>query len=92
MIISFKHKGLEHFFKTGKTNGIQVNHKQKLKMQLAALNTATIISDIDLPGYRLHPLKGNKHNLWSITVNSNWRLTFKFENGDVFILNYEDYH
>ena len=61
-------------------------------MQLAALNTAKYINDLDLPGYRLHALTGNKKDLWSITVNKNWRLTFEFTDDDVHILNYEDYH
>jgi proteic killer suppression protein len=61
-------------------------------LQLAALETALTIEDLDLPGYRLHSLKGDRKELWSITVNGNWRLTFEFFNGDVHILNYEDYH
>jgi len=61
-------------------------------MRLAALDTAIILNDIDLPGFRLHPLKGDLQDLCAIDVNKNWRLTFKFENGDVFIINYEDYH
>ena len=92
MIKSFKHKGLELFYQTGKTSGIQANHQKKLRFQLAALETAMTIDDLDLPGYRLHPLKGDRKELWSITVNGNWRLTFEFFNGDVHILNYEDYH
>jgi proteic killer suppression protein len=93
MIKSFKHKGLELFHHSGKTTGINSNHKKKLRLQLAALETACVIDDLDLPGYRLHPLKGEKEGLWSITVNGNWRLTFEFSTrGDVYILNYEDYH
>jgi proteic killer suppression protein len=92
MIKTFKHKGLEAFFATGSTKGIQAAHAKKLRMQLAALNTATVIADMDIPGYRLHPLKGDRKGLWSITVNGNWRITFEFENGDAFIVNYEDYH
>ncbi len=61
-------------------------------MQLAVLDTAQEIEDIDIPGYRLHQLKGNKKNNWSITVNGNWRITFEFDHGDVYIVNYEDYH
>jgi len=92
MIRSFKHKGLELFFKTGKTKGIQFRHRKRLRIQLAALNTAERISDLDLPGYKLHKLKGDKKLTWSIIVNKNWRLTFQFNHGDVCILNYEDYH
>lgn len=92
MIKHFKHKGVRLFFETGKASGIKVGHANKLRMQLAALNTAQSIEDMDIPGYRLHKLKGNKQSLWSISVNKNWRLTFEFIKGDVYILNYEDYH
>ncbi|MGI1677660.1 MAG: type II toxin-antitoxin system RelE/ParE family toxin [Cellvibrionaceae bacterium] len=92
MIKSFKHKGLEKFYKTGTKKGIQAAHATKLRMQLAALETAHCIEDLDIPGYRLHQLKGNRKGLWSITVNGNWRVTFEFEAGHVYIVNYEDYH
>ena len=92
MIKSFKHKGLEKFYKTGNTKGIQASHIAKLRMQLAALDTAHSIKDIDIPGYRLHKLKGSRKEIWSITVSANWRLTFEFFDGNVYILNYEDYH
>ena len=61
-------------------------------MQLSALDTAQRIDDLDIPGYRLHPLKGARKNLWSIAVSGNWRLTFEFWEGNVLVLNYEDYH
>ena len=92
MIKSFKHKGLQDFYEKGNTSGIQAQHRQKIRMQLVALDTATVIDDINLPGFRLHPLKGNMKSLWSIEVNKNWRITFVFKAGDVYIVNYEDYH
>ncbi|MEC8428289.1 MAG: type II toxin-antitoxin system RelE/ParE family toxin [Pseudomonadota bacterium] len=92
MIKSFKHKELRAFFETGSTRGIQSKHANKLRMQLAAIDTAYSIDDLDIPGYRLHPLKGARKDLWSITVNGNWRITFEFENGNAYIVNYEDYH
>lgn len=92
MIKSFKHKGLQLFFETGSCKGIQAKHKKKLRLQLAALNTAQCIEDIDLPGYNLHQLKGSRAENWSITVNGNWRMTFMFDHGDAYIVNYEDYH
>ena len=92
MIKSFKHKGLKKFFATGSKAGIQTKHESRLRMQLAALDTATIIDDVDLPGFKLHPLKGNRDGTWAITVNGNWRLTFEFREGNAFILDYEDYH
>jgi len=61
-------------------------------MQLAALDTALTIKDLDIPGYKLRQLKGRAKNRWSIWINGNWRLTFDFANGDIHILNYEDYH
>ncbi|MDP2562838.1 type II toxin-antitoxin system RelE/ParE family toxin [Psychrobium sp. 1_MG-2023] len=91
-IKSFKHKGLKKYFETGSTSGIQPKHQRKLRMQLAAIDTAQAIEDINLPGFKLHPLKGNRDGIWSITVNGNWRITFEFINGNAFILNYEDYH
>ena len=92
MIKSFKHKGLEKFYVAGSTKGIQAKHAKKLRMQLAALDTAFNIEDLDIPGYRLHQLKGDLKGLWSITVSANWRLTFEFTEGNVHIVNYEDYH
>ncbi|MGV7235357.1 MAG: type II toxin-antitoxin system RelE/ParE family toxin [Nitrosomonadaceae bacterium] len=92
MIKSFKHKGLEKFYASGSTKGIQAKHAKKLRMQLAALDTAFCIEDLDIPGYRLHQLKGGLKGLWSMTVNANWRVTFEFSDGNVYIVNYEDYH
>jgi toxin HigB-1 len=92
MIKSFKHKGLQLFFESGSLKGIQADHAKKLKMRLTALDTAMVIEDLKLPGFDLHELEGTKKGVWSIWVNGNWRLTFTFENGDVCILNYEDYH
>ncbi len=67
-------------------------HKQKLRIRLTALHTATCIEDIDLPGYRLHQLKGRKKGLWAIDVSKNWRIVFKFQDGNAYVVNYEDYH
>ena len=92
MILSFKHKGLRKFYETGSTAGIQAKHAKKLRLLLAALDTALIIDDMDLPGFDLHPLKGTRKGIWSISVSGNWRVTFKFENGNAQIVNYEDYH
>ena len=92
MIKSFKHKGLEKFYASGSTKGIQAKHAKKIRMQLTALHTAHHIEDHDIPGYRLHQLKGGLRGLWSITVNANWRITFDFTDGNVYIVNYEDYH
>jgi toxin HigB-1 len=92
MIKSFKHKGLRIFFESGNTRGIQAAHSKKLRMQLAALDSAFTIEDMDIPGYQLHPLKGSRKGVWSISVSGNWRITFEITDGNVFIVDYEDYH
>ena len=73
-------------------SGIQPHHAKRLRVQLAALNTATSIQDMDIPGFNLHSLKGHDQDRWAIWVNGNWRLTFAFQDGDIFLLDYEDYH
>ena len=92
MILSFKHKGLRKYYETGSTAGIQPNHEKRIRLILAALDTAQMIDDMDLPGFDLHPLRGDRRGIWSISVSGNWRVTFKFEEGNAQIVNYEDYH
>ena len=92
MIKSFKHKGLKLYYETGSTQGIQDHHARRIRMQLAALDTALEIADLDIPGYQLHPLKGDRKGVWSISVNGNWRLTFEFTDGIAYLLDYEYYH
>jgi len=92
MIKSFKHKGLCKFFETGSVASVQPGHKQKLRLRLTALDTATCIEDINTPGWRLHSLKGERQKLWAIDVNKNWRIVFKFKDGNAYIVDYEDYH
>ncbi len=94
MIKSFKHKGLEMFFKTGNKKGIQAIHADKLSRILLVMNKMTKMSDLDAPAYRLHKLTGNMQNLWSVTVQANWRLTFEFDENtnNIYILDYIDYH
>jgi proteic killer suppression protein len=98
MIKSFRHKGLKKFFETGSTAGIQPAHAKKLRRQLLVLDTAASPADMDVLGWGLHSLTGKnpknqdveKH--YSISVNGNWRLTFKFENEDAVLVDYQDYH
>jgi proteic killer suppression protein len=92
MISSIRHKGLRKFFETGSTAGIRADHAKRLRMQLAALDTAHVVDDLDIPGFALHPLKGAMKGQWAISVNGNWRLTFEFRDGNVYVLDYEDYH
>ena len=92
MIISFRHKGLESFYRTGKPRGIQPAHAAKLLRILAALDVATGPAELNLPGYQLHALKGPLDGYWSIWVNGNWRVTFRFVGVDVELVDYQDYH
>ncbi len=92
MIISFSHKGLERFYRTGSKAGIQPRHADRLRRVLSNLDVATCADDLDLPGYRLHALQGNRRGTWSITVQANWRITFRFVGEDVELVNDEDCH
>ena len=92
MIQSFRHKGLRRFYETGTLAGIQPKHANRLRMLLAALDTAQVVGDMDVPGFRLHPLKGTEKGRWSVWVNGNWRVTFEFRDGQAYVLDYEDYH
>ena len=73
-------------------SGVQPAHARRLRIQLAALDAAQSMRDMDIPGFRLHPLEGKEKGRWSIWVNGNWWLTFAFEDGNVYLLDYEDYH
>lgn len=92
MIKSIKHKGLKKFFETGKTKGIKAEHAKRLTARLSVLHAATSLDDIDLANWNLHPLTGNKQGQYAINVSGNWRLFFSFEDGDVYLLDYDDYH
>ena len=92
MIQSFRHKGLAKFYESGSVAGIQPIHEKRLRMLLAALDTAVSIQDMDVPGFRLHRLKGKDAERWSVRVSGNWRLTFEFRDGQAHVIDYEDYH
>lgn len=92
MIIGFQHKGLELFFNTGSVKGIQPNHSQKLTRILGMLDVAQCPQDLMLPSFKLHQLRGTLSGHWSIWVNGNWRVTFRFIGADVEMVNYVDYH
>lgn len=91
MIKSFNHKGLQLFFESGSVKGIRAEQAKKIRQMLTLLNKISTIDEIQSL-WRCHQLKGKRSNIWSLTVSGNWRLTFEFINGDVYILNYEDYH
>jgi proteic killer suppression protein len=92
MIKNFKHKGLKKFFLSGDKSGIQPEHEQRLRLILAKMNAAHELRDLNFPGSFLHALHHNREGQWSITVKKNWRITFIFDDGDIELVNYEDYH
>ncbi len=92
MIVGFRHKGLEQLYRTGSSKGVQAAHAAKLNRILAALEAAALPSDLNQPGYKLHPLKGELRGHWSIWINGNWRVTFRFVGNDVELVDYQDYH
>ena len=92
MILSFAHKGLERFFRTGRISGIQAQHARRLRLILSNLEAAKNPADMDLPGLRLHALKGKRKGVWSVVVSANWRVTFRFAGQNAEVVNYEDYH
>jgi toxin HigB-1 len=92
MIRNFKHKGLASFFRSGSTAGVQSSHAKRLRLILGRLHAAETSKDMDLPGFRMHQLSGNRSGTWSVVVSGNWRVTFRFEDGDAEVVNYEDYH
>ena len=92
MIKGFSLKGLKQFFETGTKKGIQVDHARRLSQQLTALDEAETVDDMDQPGWKLHPLKGDMDSHWSIKVSGNWRIAFIFEAGDAYVVDFQDYH
>jgi proteic killer suppression protein len=92
MIKSFRHKGLEKFFKTGTKAGIQGQHATRLRIQLTALEHATNSKDMNAPGWRFHKLTGDRAGFFSVSVSGNWRLVFRFVGADAVDVDYVDYH
>lgn len=83
---------MRKLFESGNASGVQISHAKRLRLQLAALDTAKTIADMDVPGFGLHRLKGAMKNRWAISVSGNWRVTFEFKDGNAYVLDYEDYH
>lgn len=92
MIKSFRHKGVERFFRTGFKAGIQPKHEEWLRKQLFALDNAKAPNDMNAPGWRLHPLHADLAAHWPVDVSGNWRLTFAFEGEDAVLVDYQAYH
>lgn len=92
MIKAFRHKGLEKFYTTGSKAGIQAGPASKLKRILGVLDMTTGAADVNLPGFRLHPLTGERKGYYSVLVNGNWRVLFRFDGEEVELVDYLDYH
>jgi len=92
MIKTFRHKGLERFFREGSKAGIQPKHDKRLRLQLGRLDAAKSAADMNLPGWRWHALTGDLRGHWAVYVEKNWRLTFTFEGSDAVLVDYQDYH
>ncbi len=92
MIKHFKHKGLKLFFETGNKSGIRPDHATRVARQLRQLNDSRSAKEMNMPGWKLHPLAGELADHWSVTVNGNWRVTFTFEGEDATLVDYRDYH
>jgi len=92
VIKSFAHKGLETYFRTGSKKGIQPSHARKLDLILAALDAAHVAGDMNLPGFVFHPLQPTSSNVFAVRVSGNYRVTYRFLNGDAEVVDYLDYH
>jgi toxin HigB-1 len=92
VIKSFKHKGLERFFRSGDASGVQAHLAPRIGRMLDALDEASAPDEINVPGWFLHRLSGDRKHLWSLRVSGNWRITFAFQDRDVEDVNLEDYH
>jgi toxin HigB-1 len=92
VIKNIKHKGLNKLYKYGHTKGVGTEHVERLRKILALLETAEKFDDMDLPGLKLHELKGNRKGTYTVSVSGNWLITFKLQDGDVSDVDYEDYH
>jgi len=92
MILRFRHKALERFYWTGDARGINARHAEWIRVLLTALNACAKPADLNLPGMRLHPLKGRRAGQWAVSVSGNWRLVFEFDGENVTHVDLVDYH
>ena len=92
MIQSFRHKGLRQFYNSGNKAGIQAQHAKRLRLILARLDASREPRDMSLPGLRLHQMMGNFEGYWAVDVSGNWRVIFRFDDPDVYDVDYLDYH
>jgi proteic killer suppression protein len=92
VIRTIRHRGLKRLCEHGDPNKVRADQVKRISDVLAHLDQAQKPSDLDLPGYRLHPLKGEFRGLWSVTISGNWRIVFRFEDGAAFDVDLVDYH
>ncbi|MCY3561416.1 MAG: type II toxin-antitoxin system RelE/ParE family toxin [bacterium] len=92
MIRTFRHRGLRRLYERDDASRVAPDQLERIIVALADLDAADKPGDLDLPGYRLHPLRGDRRGLWSISISSNWRITFRVEDGDVYEVDLVDYH
>lgn len=92
MIRSFRHKGLKRLFEDGNRKGILAEYRDKVENILAVLNRARTPEDMNLPGFRLHPLKGSLKGFYAVTVRANYRVIFRFDDGHAYDVDFLDYH
>ena len=92
MIRSIRHKGLKRLHEDDDPRGVIGEHAAKLRDILARLDAASTVADMDMPGFRLHPLKGDFKGFWAVTVRANWRVIFRLREGDASDVDYADYH
>ncbi len=91
-IQTIRHRGLQRLYARGDANSVRADQAERIALALADLDSASKPSALDLPGYRLHPLKGNMKGYWSISISANWRIIFRFEEGDAYDVDLVDYH
>ena len=92
MIRTFRHRGLKRLYERGDPSAVRADQAERIALALADVDAAIKPSDVDLPGYRLHPLKGARKGFWSISISGNWRVIFRFDGGDAYDLDLVDYH
>ena len=92
MIVGFRHRGLRRLFEKDDASGIRSDLLDKVRTILAQLNEAQTIEDMRMTSFHLHPLKGDRKGLWSVTVRANWRIVFRLEDGDASAVDLIDYH
>ena len=92
VIRTFRHRGLKRLFERGDASKLRADQAERIALALADLDEAVKPRDLALPGYRLHPLKGDMKGSWSIWISANWRVVFRFEGGDAYDVDLVDYH